>query len=46
MAVSVNKIKTVSQGSVLIECRDKDSLEKLHDKAVVELGLNYDIKCL
>lgn len=44
LAVSVSSIKTVSQGSVLIECNDKSSLEKLQNKVVNELGSDYDIK--
>ncbi|KAJ8913180.1 hypothetical protein NQ315_009017 [Exocentrus adspersus] len=33
----------VKQGSILIECKDKDSLEKLRDAAVNELSEDYDV---
>lgn len=43
LALSVESIKQSAQGSVIIKCNDKNSLEKLQNKAITELANNYDI---
>lgn len=44
LALAVKNVKQVSQGGVVVQCNDKDSLEKLQNKAVSELGQQYEIK--
>ena len=44
LSVAVTKVKTASQGSVLIECSDSKSLQTLKNIAVNELSENYDVE--
>lgn len=44
IAVSISKVKQASQGQLVIHCDDKDSLEKLKTKTILELGKEYEVK--
>lgn len=46
VSAAVNKVKTIGQGSVIIECNDPESLKKLENKAISELSSNYNVEIL
>lgn len=44
LSVEINKCKPVGRGGIVIECGDKESLQKLQDKATTELAENYTVE--
>lgn len=44
IAVAVKNVKKASQGSIIIECENDESLKKLHSAAVSELAAEYVVR--
>lgn len=44
LSVEVKKVKSAGKGSIVIECNDKESLNKLQNKAVSVLSENYTVE--
>lgn len=44
LSISVKKLKSVGQGTVVIECNDSESLKKLQTSAVAKLSEDYNVE--
>lgn len=44
ISVEVSKLKPAGQGSVIVQCRDGDSLKKLQNKILEELSDSYEVE--
>ena len=44
LLVAVKRVKNASNGCIVVECEDTESLQRLQNQALAELSANYDVE--